>query len=139
MEGLDSALDRALAASDAMAVILLGLAATIMWYRRVMPPPLAKLLPIKDGEINVESMVASMAVVLTALALRYAVNVGSLLGYWPQTDFSVDLVRMIIVYLVIAASMTTLRTATYPAFGNGATVVFLALAVLGGCSLYVWG
>jgi hypothetical protein len=77
--------------------------------------------------------------VLTALSLRYAVNVGSLLGYWPQSAFGTDLVRLLIVYLVIASSVAALHTATKPVFGNRATLVFIAFAALGGCALYEWG
>lgn len=139
MTPLDDALDRALASSDGVAVIMLALAALVLWYRRIVPPPMARLLPINNREVDVERMLTTLAVVLTALAMRYAVNVGSLMGYWPQSAFGTDLVRLMIVYLVIAASTAALRTATYPVFGNGATLVFIGLGTLGGCTLYVWG
>jgi hypothetical protein len=77
--------------------------------------------------------------VLSGLALRYAVNVGSLLGWWPRGAMGELLVRLALVYVVIGACIVALRTATYPVFGNGATLVFISLGMLGGAGLYVWG
>jgi hypothetical protein len=130
---------RALAASDAVAVIMLGLSAVVLWYRRLTSPSVRRVVPLTDREVNIDQMLTSLAIVLSGLALRYAVNVGSLLGWWPGSSSGEYLVRLALVYLVIGACIVALRTATYPVFGNGATLVFIGLGALGGCGLYVWG
>jgi hypothetical protein len=134
-----SEIARALAASDAVAVIMLGLSAVVLWYRRIVPPAAHRLVSLPDREINVDQMLTSLAVALSGLALRYALNVGSLLGYWPPTAEGEVIVRLLLVYLVIGASIVTLHTATYPVFGHGATAVFIGFGALGGCALYLWG
>lgn len=139
MTQMQDEIARALAASDAIAVIMLGLSAVVLWYRRLVPRSAHHIAPLPDREVDVDKMLTSLAVVLSGLALRYAVNVGSLLGYWPASATGEIIIRLLLVYLVIGASIVTLPTATYRVFGNGATLVFIGLGALPGCILYVWG
>jgi hypothetical protein len=130
-------LNRALAASDAVAVIMLGLSAFVLWYRRIGPPPAEDTAPPANAA-NVEQMLTSLAVVLSGLAVRYAVNVGSLLGYWSPSSPNEVIVRLLLVYVVIGASITALRTVTYPVYGNGATLVFVGVGLLAAFALFIW-
>jgi len=131
-------LDRALAATDAIASILVIIAAIMLWYRRLVPPVLTKWLPAAP-ELQVEPLATSLAIILGVLALRFAVNAGSLLGWWPQNIFWVDVIRMILSYFIIGSSVATLRTATNDLFGNLAVLVCICFALLGGCGLYFFG
>ncbi len=114
------ALDRLVASAAGMAAALYIMAASVAWFRVLLPQPSYSFA---------KRVMFDRAVAWSALSAIFIVVVAVKLGTWSWDDPGVCVVLALASFVIFVAGLVSVRAITLAVFGNGVLAVFALVSI----------
>ena len=118
--------DRIVAAASGMAAALYVMAATVAWFRVILPTP---------SNSFAKRVMLDRAVAWSAMAAMFIVVVAVKLSVADWADAGVDVVLTLASLAIFVAGLVSVRAITMAAFGNRVLAVFAVVSIAVGLAI----